>query len=63
MSKNEVAHQAQEILRIANEAAAEARAENARLGLANSIFISGVLYFELPDGSLTQNDPSQNVDA
>jgi len=58
MSRAESALHAQEILRIANEAAAKARAENKVLGIASPISINGKLYFELPDGTITDQKPT-----
>ena len=48
----------QRILRIANEAAAKARAENKALGIASPISINGKLYYELPDGTITDQKPA-----
>lgn len=57
MSKAEMALHTQRILRIANEAAAKARAENKALGIASPISINGKLYYELPDGTITDQKP------
>jgi len=58
MSKAEMALHTQEILRIANQAAAKARAENKALGIASPISINGKLYYELPDGTITDKKPA-----
>lgn len=57
MSKAELALHTQEILRIANEAAAKARADNKAQGIASPISINGKLYYELPDGTITDQKP------
>jgi hypothetical protein len=58
MNKAEMALHTQEILRVANEAAAKARAENKKLGIASPISINGKLYYELPDGTITDKKPA-----
>ena len=58
MSKAEMALHTQEILRIANQAAAKARAENKALRIASPISINGKLYYELPDGTITDKKPA-----
>ena len=47
----------QEYLRIANRAAQEAQQENRRLGIPNVYSINGILYYELPNGELSREDP------
>lgn len=46
-----------ELKRIGTEAAREAQEENRRLGIPNAYSRNGTLYFELPDGTITQEDP------
>ena len=60
MSKAEMALHTQKILSIANVAAAKARAENRALGIASPISINGKLYYELPDGEITDQKPVEN---
>lgn len=47
----------QEFLRIANHAAQETQEENRRLGIPNVYSINGILYYELPNGELSREDP------
>lgn len=47
----------EELIRIANLAAHTVQEENRRLGIPNVYSINGVLYWELPDGTLSQTDP------
>jgi hypothetical protein len=58
MSKADLAPHTQEMLRIANEAAAKARVENKRCGLASPISLNGQLFYELPDGTITDQKPA-----
>jgi hypothetical protein len=46
-----------QITRIGNRAVREAQEENRRLGIPNVYSINGVLYWELPDGTLSRTDP------
>lgn len=46
-----------ELKRIGTRAAREAQEENRRLGIPNAYSRNGTLYFELPDGTITQEDP------
>ena len=46
-----------EIERIGTNAVERAQEENRRLGIPNAYSRNGTLYFELPDGSITQEDP------
>lgn len=46
-----------ELKRIGTQAAREAQEENRRLGIPNAYSRNGTLYFELPDGMITQEDP------
>jgi hypothetical protein len=45
------------ILRIANEAVAEAIAENKRYGIPEFFWKAGRMYYVLPDGTLTTEQP------
>lgn len=47
--------------KIANEAAANARDENRRLGLASPLFLGGKIQFELPDGTITDQRPANLI--
>ena len=53
----EVYEKVQELTRIGNRAARAAQEENRRLGIPNVYSINGVLYWELPDGTLSRTDP------
>ncbi len=52
---------AHEMLQIANRAAKKAQEENRKKGIPNVYDINGHLYYELPNGELTKEDPMQNV--
>jgi len=43
--------------RIGSQAAKKARAENLRLGLPNCFLRDGQIYYELPNGEVTTEDP------
>jgi len=47
----------EEFTRIGTEAVKRAQEENRRLGIPNAYSRNGTLYFELPDGTITQEDP------
>ena len=47
-----------EFQRIANRAVRLAQEENRRRGIPNVYSYNGVLYFELPNGELTTDDPT-----
>jgi len=47
-----------EIVRVANEAAREAREESRRMGVANVTEINGEIYYELPNGEITREEPA-----
>ena len=51
-----------EIERIGTEAVERAQ-ENRRLGVSNAYSRNGTLYFELPDGTITHEDPFVEEDA
>ncbi len=46
-----------ELIRIAHRAAHAAQEENRRLGIPNVYSINGILYYELPNGELSREDP------
>lgn len=51
----------QELMRIGSRAVREAQEENRRLGIPNVYSINGILYYELPNGELSREDPFQKV--
>lgn len=53
--------QGREFLRIGNRAVKKAQEENRKKGIPNVYDINGHLYYELPNGELTKEDPMQNV--
>lgn len=46
-----------EFLRIGNQAAKRAQEENRKKGIPNVYDFNGHLYYELPNGELTKEDP------
>ena len=46
-----------ELLRICNAGVHAAQAENRRLGVPNVYSINGIIYYELPNGELSRQDP------
>ncbi len=54
---------AAELRRLGNRAVRKAQAENRRLGIPNAYSRRGRLYFELPSGELTEEDPFDEVDS
>jgi hypothetical protein len=48
---------AAEMTRIFGDAVREVQEENRRLGVPNVYTINGVIHYELPDGTLTTEDP------
>jgi hypothetical protein len=48
---------AAEIIRIGNRAVRKAQEESRRLGVPNVYAINGFLYYELPSGELSRDDP------
>ena len=46
-----------EIRQIGARAVRNAQEENRRLGIPNTYFINGRTYYELPDGTLSLEDP------
>ncbi len=59
----EVLRETIELKQIGTRSAREAQAENRRLGIPNAYSRNGTLYFELPDGTITQEDPYVGEDA
>ena len=62
MAKNDILDVAtyarvDEWMRIGNAAVAKAQEESRRLGVPNVYSINGRLYYELPNGELSLNDP------
>lgn len=55
----EVYETVQELVRIGNRGVRAAQEENRRLGIPNVYSINGILYYELPNGELTRDDPYQ----
>jgi hypothetical protein len=53
----EVYEKVQKYTRLGNRAAREAQEENRRRGIPNVYSINGILYWELPDGTLSRTDP------
>lgn len=53
---------AAELMRIMNAGVRHAQERNRRLGVPNVYSINGILYYELPDGSLSQDDPWKGKD-
>jgi hypothetical protein len=47
----------QELIRIGRQAVHDAQEENRRLGIPNVYSINGILYYELPNGELSREDP------
>lgn len=60
--KLEIYKWAHEVVQIANHAAQKAQAENRKKGIPNVYDINGHLYYELPNGELTKENPERNVD-
>ena len=53
-----------EFLRIGNRAVKRAQEENRKKGIPNVYDFNGYLYYELPNGELTKEDPlSQETDS
>ena len=46
-----------QVLRIANQAASKARAENLKYGIPRIFSRKGILYYELPNGKITTQQP------
>ena len=50
-----------EFLRIANRAVNKAQEENRKKGIPNVYSYNGHIYYELPNGELTKEDPLKNA--
>ena len=50
-----------EFLRIANRAVKKAQEENRKKGIPNVYSYNGHIYYELPNGELTKEDPLKNA--
>ena len=59
----DIHQEALEFLRIGNEAVRAAQEENRRLGIPNAYSHNGRLYYELPNGELTLEDPFREDDS
>jgi hypothetical protein len=57
MVSDEARAKGEELFRIGQAAVDAAQEENRRLGIPNVYSIDGVLYWELPDGTLSRTDP------
>ena len=53
----EIYHEALEIQRIGNRAVRMAQDESRKLGIPNVYCLNGPLFYELPSGELSLNDP------
>ena len=54
---------AREILRIGNRAVKKAQEANRKKGIPNVYDINGHLYYELPNGELTKEDPMKKIES
>lgn len=54
---DEALRKGEEIDRIGNQGVQAAQERNRQLGIPNVYSINGVLYWELPDGTLSRTDP------
>jgi hypothetical protein len=54
--------QAAEFERIGNRAVHKAQEENRRFGIPNVFSRNGKLYYELPNGEITTDDPFKDMD-
>jgi len=50
------------VLKIASSATKDAQKENLKKGVANVYSKNGQLYFQLPDGTITQQEPKAYKD-
>jgi hypothetical protein len=53
----EALRKGEELERIGNRGVRKAQEENRRLGIPNVYSINGILYYELPNGELSREDP------
>ncbi|MCH8208373.1 MAG: hypothetical protein IIA62_04875 [Nitrospinae bacterium] len=58
----DIYEEAFEFQRIANRAVKRAQEENRKRGIPNVYSYNGKLYYELPNGELTREDPSGKVE-
>ena len=56
----EAYQQTREFLRIGNRAVKKAQEENRKKGIPNVYSYNGHIYYELPNGELTKEDPLKN---
>jgi hypothetical protein len=56
----ETYRKAAEFARIGNRAVRRAQEENRKKGIPNVYSINGILYYELPNGELSREDPYEN---
>lgn len=56
-----VLRRADEIERIGQRAVRRAQQESRRLGVPNVYSIKGILYYELPNGELSREDPYHDI--
>jgi len=54
---DEALRKAEQFDRIGNRGVRKAQEENRRLGIPNVYSINGILYYELPNGELSREDP------
>lgn len=52
---------AKEILKIASKAVKEAQKKSLQNGIANVYSKNGEIYFQLPDGTITQTKPKEYI--
>lgn len=50
-----------EMMRIGNKAVQKAREENKQMGQPNVFFRNGIIYYELPDGTITTQSPFEDT--
>lgn len=66
MNKQEIStktyEKAAEFIRIGNEAVRKAQEKNRNLGIPNVYALNGHLLYELPDGTLTTEDPFDDTE-
>jgi len=65
MSRNELSPETykrtRELLRIGNRAVKRAQEENRKKGIPNVYSYNGHIYYELPNGELTKEDPLKDA--
>ncbi len=60
MNPNEIELERAEMMRLGDLAVEEAQKENLRKGIPNVYSMNGTLYFQLPDLSITTENPFKN---